>query len=119
MTRWTLEILHDPKYLIPRELWYYNPLRSCSLFISIFNNSINPTHARSHEAMGKVWINGLPSGGWNVDLNKRLKTHLLRGCNVSLSRVLGCALKIRETLNPKLQNKRFWESFLGFVDGLF
>ena len=30
--RWILKILHDPKYLIPWELWDYGRLRSCRIF---------------------------------------------------------------------------------------
>ena len=33
---WTLQILQDPRYLIPREFFYYSILRSCKVF------SINP-----------------------------------------------------------------------------
>ena len=30
--RWILKILHDPKYPIPWEYWYYSILRSCRIF---------------------------------------------------------------------------------------
>ena len=30
--RWILNILHDPKYPKPWELWYYTMLRSCRIF---------------------------------------------------------------------------------------
>ena len=30
--RWRLKMLHDPKYLIPWEFWYYSILRSCRIF---------------------------------------------------------------------------------------
>ena len=36
-TRWIIEILHDPKYLISWEYWDYSTLRSCRIF------SINST----------------------------------------------------------------------------
>ena len=32
LLRWILKILHDPKYPILWELWYYNRLRSCRIF---------------------------------------------------------------------------------------
>ena len=30
--RWILKILHDPKDLLPWELWYYSILGSCRIF---------------------------------------------------------------------------------------
>ena len=30
--RWVLKILHDPKYLITWESWYYSIVRSCRIF---------------------------------------------------------------------------------------
>ena len=38
--RWILKILHDPKYLIHWELWYYGILRTCTIFRI---NSSTPT----------------------------------------------------------------------------
>ena len=32
MLRWIRKILHDPKYPIQWELWYYSILRSCKIF---------------------------------------------------------------------------------------
>ena len=39
--RWILKILHDPRYLIPWEFWYYSILKSCRIFSINNRNFLN------------------------------------------------------------------------------
>ena len=49
--RWILKILHDPKYLIHWELWYYSILRSCRI-LSINSSGISCHIVGSSQAQG-------------------------------------------------------------------
>ena len=60
--RWILKVLHDPKYTILWELWYYSILRSCRILVSTIvsiisgatpRTSTNP-HGKACEAAWEV-----------------------------------------------------------------
>ena len=54
LLRWILEILHDPRYLMPWEFWEYGTFRSCRIF-SINSIKIPPHNIEPPPIGFGVW----------------------------------------------------------------
>ena len=82
--RWILKILHDPKYLIPWEVWYHNIQGSCRIY-GINSIPYYITISCSVTAT-QYWV-----GGWVCRVERGSKQGfdpILKSCNPSIMNFL-------------------------------